>query len=144
MENVVSVTQDIRDEAIGSSISRFEQIANYFLSALNEHGVKQVFLEGYSLGSRGKVFSIAENTAVLKYLLRQNDMDVTIYPPTVIKKYATGKGNSGKDIMKQSYEQLQLTSDPLSILSHYKESPYTDCIDAYWILSYGLDQNEKT
>lgn len=138
MENMVTVTQDIKDTKTGSSIARFEKIANYFVRALNEHGVKRVFLEGYSLGSKGKVFSIAENTAVLKYILWKLNIEVTIFAPTTIKKYATDKGNANKDLMKESYEStVQLKT--LHPISHYKDSPYTDCIDAYWILQYGLD-----
>ena len=30
-------------------------------------GCEQIAIEGYSMGSKGKVFNIAENTGVLKY-----------------------------------------------------------------------------
>lgn len=134
----VSVSKDIQDEKIGSSIARFEKIADFFLSALEQHSITTVFLEGYALGAKGKVFSIAENTAVLKYQLMKQHMDVYIYPPTVIKKYATGKGNSNKEAMKNSFESA-VKVPTLRPIEHYRDSPYTDCIDAYWILQYGLD-----
>lgn len=133
-----SVNRDIKDEKVNSSIARFQQIALFFLNKIRNHSVDTVFLEGYSLGSKGKVFSIAENTAILKYYLMHFDILVSIIPPTKIKKYATGKGNSGKDKMKEAFESSTNAQD-LHLISHYKESPYTDCIDAYWILRYGLD-----
>lgn len=137
-----SVSQDIKDEKIGSSMSRFKSIAEYFIGIMDLHNVGKVFLEGYSLGSKGKVFSIAENTAVLKYMLMERGTPVTIFPPTTVKKFASGKGNANKDIMKEAYESAE-TPKYLAPISNYKDSPYTDCIDAYWILQYGLDKEKK-
>ena len=134
-----SVTQDIRDEKVGSSMNRFQTIARYFTSHMIAKGVGHVFLEGYSLGSKGKVFSIAENTAVLKMYLMKMEVPVTIIPPTVIKKWATGRGNANKRDMKEAYER-RVRAHWLAPISHYKDSPYTDCIDAYWILHCGLDK----
>lgn len=137
IESRVSVTTDIRDEKVNSSIARFDAIAEYFMETVDHYQIRNVFLEGYSLGSKGKVFSIAENTAILKYHLLQRYADVRIYPPTVVKKFATGKGNSNKRAMKDAYE-TQVTLPYLQPVSHYTESPYTDLIDAYWIMQYGL------
>ena len=59
-------------------------------------------------------------------------------PPTVIKKFATGKGNASKDDMLEawknedgSFELLQETGNPAS-----------DIIDSYFICKYGKEQNE--
>ncbi len=96
-------------------------------------------MEGFSLGSQGKVFSIAENTAILKSKLYDAGYRVEIYPPTVIKKFATGKGNASKQMMKEVFfenEKESLTD--LKEVSHYKESPFTDLIDAYYVLKYGI------
>lgn len=134
-----SVSQDIRDEKVGSSMNRFTTIARYFTSRMVAKSVEHVFLEGYSLGSKGKVFSIAENTAVLKMYLMKMEVPVTIIPPTVIKKFATGKGNSNKQAMIEAYERA-VSADWLVPISHYKDSPYSDCVDAYWILHCGLDK----
>lgn len=136
-----NVTTDIRDKKVGSSITRFSTIADFFLGIIREQGIDMVYLEGYSLGSKGKVFSIAENTAILKYRLWRQGVQVRIFAPTTIKKYATGKGNANKELMKESFEQHTEVAQILSPLSQYKDSPYTDCVDAYWIMKYGLTDN---
>ena len=135
-----TVNLDIQEGNISPSIERFKNIANFFLSALNTiiPKIKIVFLEGYSLGSQGKVFSIAENTAILKSKLYDAGYRVEIYPPTVIKKFATGKGNASKQMMKDVFfknEERRLID--LKKIAHYKESPLTDMIDAYYVLRYG-------
>lgn len=133
-----TVDQDIKDESINSSIIRFNRIADFFLSYLKMHNTTKVYLEGYALGARGKVFSIAENTAILKQRLWEANIEVGIIPPTVVKKHATDKGNASKDDMKAAFEGTE-DVHLLEEISHYKHSPYTDCIDAYWTLRCGLD-----
>jgi crossover junction endodeoxyribonuclease RuvC len=56
-----------------------------------------VMMEGYSYGSRGKVFDIGEMGGVVKLALSMRGVPFIIVPPSTLKKYATGKGNAGKD-----------------------------------------------
>ncbi len=61
-----------------------------------------VVLEGYSYGSKGRaVFQIAELGGVIRSWLwtRRDDRPFVDVPPSTLKKYATGKGNAGKDEM---------------------------------------------
>ena len=141
----VTNVQDIIDESINASIERYTNIAQYFISFAEQYGVEVVFLEGYSLGSKGQVFNIAENTAVLKLLLKIGGFDVRIFPPTRIKKFATGKGNANKDSMKESFFSAIENGDiedtvgkAIEPVAHYKESPLSDIIDAWYVLQYGL------
>ena len=134
-----TVSVDILEGTTTSSIKRFQNIANFFLKTINLIKPNAVFLEGYSLGSQGKVFSIAENTAILKGKLYDGKYTVVTLPPTVVKKFATGKGNASKQMMKEVFfenERESLTD--LKEVSHYKESPFTDLIDAYYVLKYGI------
>ncbi len=48
-------------------------------------------LEGYSFGSKGKVFHIAENTGILKYKIHNMGVPLEVIPPTTVKKFATGQ-----------------------------------------------------
>jgi len=139
IDNVTSIMKDIQDEKIKSSMIRFNHIADFFMKIIDKYKVQEVYLEGYALGARGMVFSIAENTAILKQKLFERQIPVSIFPPTVIKKYATGAGNAKKEKMKKAFEdKYNYHLNELVEISHYTEAPYTDVIDAFWILQYGL------
>ena len=98
--------------------------------------VEKIFLEDYAYAATGRVFHIAENAGILKYKLSK--FKTELIPPTVIKKFATGKGNASKEDMLEawknengSFELLQETGNPAS-----------DIIDSYFICKYGKEQNE--
>jgi len=59
-----------------------------------------VFIEGFSYGSRGSsVYEIAGLGYLVRHYLYAAGIPFAIVPPTVLKKYATGKGNAGKPDM---------------------------------------------
>lgn len=106
--------------------------------------IKPVFyLEGYSMGSKGLVFNIAECTGLLKHKLFMSKAEVVIVPPTTMKKFATGKGNSDKARM---YEVFREKGNPDLISIYYTKpnvkvgSPVTDIVDAYFLALYGREQ----
>jgi Holliday junction resolvasome RuvABC endonuclease subunit len=120
---------------------RFNQIANWAIECISRH-VRQpqeslVGIEDYSMGSKGKVFNIAENCGALKTLLWQHDYPIKTVAPTVVKKFATGKGNATKDKMLEQFEtdtgiKLKEILQPKRMLG----SPTTDLVDAYYICKY--------
>ena len=68
----------------------------------------KVFIEGYSFGfSKGQaVFQIAENCGILKYRLQMSPtMLYDTIVPSVVKKYASGKGNADKQLMYDSFKE---------------------------------------
>ena len=122
---------------------RYDDIANWALSILvsPSQRVDKVILEGYSYGSTGKVFHIAENTAILKYNLWDDEIEFDIIPPTVIKKFATGKGNANKEKMYESFVEENPGVDLRSELTPRSSnviSPVNDIVDAYFLAKYGL------
>ena len=143
-----SVNQDLLEGSIDASFDRYNQISEYFMSIIEIHKPKHIFLEGYSLGSTGKVFSIAENTAVLKTRLYDKNYYVSVIPPTVVKKFATGKGNASKTIMREKFFEINDIANKRKLIepritdlhkvAKYVNSPMTDLIDAYYICMYGL------
>lgn len=57
-------------------------------------------IEGYSFGSKGRaVFNIGEAGGVVRLLLHDLCVPFAEVPPTTLKLFATGKGNSDKDAM---------------------------------------------
>jgi len=102
-----------------------------------------VFIEGYAFATSGKshVRSVAENSGLLKHKMYKAHQTVTSVPPTVIKKYATGKGNANKELMYDAFSKecvapvgLQKTLRPKSTKL---TNPTTDIVDSYWICKYG-------
>ena len=103
----------------------------------------QVFIEGYAFATSGKshVRSVAENSGLLKHKMYKAHQTFTSIPPSVIKKYATGKGNANKDLMYDAFSKecvvpvdLQKTLRPKSTKL---TNPTTDIVDSYWICKYG-------
>jgi|TARA_B100000809_G_scaffold246038_1_gene273588 Holliday junction resolvasome RuvABC endonuclease subunit len=119
-------------------IDKYIFLADWTIEALRWHNgrVVKVVLEDYSYGSTGRVFNIAENVGILKFKLKQNGFRYETVPPTVIKKYATGKGNSNKEVMLDAWK-----AEPNNFeLVQEKGNPATDIIDSYYLCKYGVTQ----
>lgn len=117
-----------------SEIERFTNISTWVLSHLIDCDV--VVMEDYSLGSKGRVFHIAENTGILKYRMVENHMRYYTVPPTSLKKWATGKGNSNKEKMYESFYS-QTKVDLLKEFACKKPmNPICDIVDSYYLLKY--------
>ena len=104
-----------------------------------------VFIEGYAFATSGKshVRSVAENTGLLKHKMHKIKQPFTSVPPTVIKKYATGKGNANKEIMYDAFCAEILTppdlKSRLTPKSKKLRNPVTDIVDSYFICKYGWE-----
>ena len=105
----------------------------------------EVFIEGYAFATSGTshVRSIAENTGLLKHKMHKVKQSFTSVPPTVIKKYATGKGNANKEIMYDAFCAEILTPSDLKFRltpkSKKLRNPVTDIVDSYFICKYGWE-----
>ena len=75
---------------------RYDFISDWAMDILISNDITDVAIEDYSYGSQGKVFHIAENTGLLKWKIWQAEIEYKLLAPTVIKKFATGKGNAKK------------------------------------------------
>lgn len=72
-----------------------DEIEDFVLS----YSPRLVVLEGYSFGSIGQTFSIGELGGIIKLFLVNSGYKTIIVPPKCLKKFITGNGNSGKEIM---------------------------------------------
>ena len=128
-----------------TDIERFDDIANWAMNILVEYKAEKVILEGYAFAATGRVFNIAENTAILKYNMWDNYIDFEVVAPTTVKKFATGSGNASKEKMYESFVQENPRRDIKSLLIPRSDniiSPLNDVVDAYFILKCGI-YNEK-
>ena len=125
---------------------RYNNIANWAIDIIKsqpqlmigklweKHPIIQI--EDYSFGSTGRVFHIAENLGLLKYKLKiECGWDYTLLAPSVIKKFATDKGNANKEMMLHAFQEDTGVNLELLLDSSVK-SPITDIVDAYFICKY--------
>lgn len=119
-------------------MQRFHDNAMWTMDVLKSTNSFCVGIEDYSMGSKGKVFHIAENLGILKYNLYTNKgYETRTIPPSVIKKFATGKGNANKEKMEESFiEETGINLKKLLGQTKKQWSPSGDIIDSYYIAKY--------
>ncbi len=126
-----------------SEEERHEKLATWAYNIVQ--GCEEVFLEGYAFATSAQagVRSIAENTGLLKHKMWKNKITFKTYPPTVIKKFATGKGNANKEVMYEAFCDELLTPTDLKELLTPKatkvKNPISDIVDAYFIAKCGVE-----
>jgi len=119
--------------------NRYFNITDWVLTKLKE--CDNVYLEGYSMGSTGMVFSIAENAGLLKHYLWKRKLEYHVVAPTVIKKFATGKGNANKERLQECFiEETGVDIKKMLNMTEKQWNPSSDIIDAYYIAKYGYTQ----
>ena len=115
------------------NVKRFDHISDWAITILKNQKVTHVYLEGYSMGSRGRVFHIAENTGVLKQKIYKAGITCEVVPPSTWKKEVVGKGNADK---QHVYESMNVDLKPI-FKSKSITSPINDIADSYFICKYG-------
>lgn len=142
---VHNILGELHDEYVVDQ-ERYENIASWVLDILSNFDKEEIYImiEDYSFGSKGRVFNLAENCGLLKYMLFKNAYKFFTVPPTVVKKYATGKGNANKEKMYEAFVN-ETGIDLHKILSPTTKlgSPTTDIVDAWYIARYMIEKMEK-
>jgi len=127
-----------------NEMKRYDTISSHFLDLLLDYNVRVCYIEEYSMGSKGRVFHIAENTGVFKYRMWNFGVDFVTVAPTTIKKFATGKGNANKEKMQESF--IQETGKDLKAMLDMTDkqwNPSSDIIDAYYICKYAVHEQQS-
>jgi Holliday junction resolvasome RuvABC endonuclease subunit len=121
-------------------IQRFKYISDFALDIIEPLLEPQVYIEGYSFGSKGRgVFQIAENCGILKYRLQEKNIPYDTVVPSVVKKGATGKGNADKDKMYEAFID-ETKIDLKKIFDTEKvNNPVSDIVDSYYIKKVGYE-----
>ena len=120
---------------------RHEKLASWAYRIVQ--GCEEVLLEGYAYGVTSNRAPIYENTAILKHKMWKNKVPFKMYPPTVIKKFATGKGNANKEQMYEAFVDELLTPTDLKerLTPKAKKviNPISDIVDSYFIAKAGVE-----
>ena len=126
-----------------SEEERHEKLASWAYRIVQ--GCEEVYLEGYGFSGAGKgsESKLAENTGLLKNKMWKNKISFKSYPPTVIKKFATGKGNANKEVMYEAFVDELLTptdlKERLTPKATKVKNPVSDLVDAYFIAKCGAE-----
>lgn len=123
-----------------SEMQRYEQIAKWVMDIAFPQFDDTVIIEDYSMGSTGRVFNIAENCGILKYLLYLRNIKYITVPPTVIKKSFCLKGNGSKEQMYEAFVS-KTKIDLMKIVGATGKlsNPVTDIVDSFAIGLYSHD-----
>jgi len=112
-----------------NNIDQYIWMINHIMSFINFPDY--VAIEGYAYAATGRVFEIGEFCGLIKYRIYRQGIKMRILEPTVVKLYATGKGNVDKIHMCDEYEKYNDGQINLDTLPQYKTKE--DIVDAYYI-----------
>ncbi len=124
------------------TISRYKYISSWAMDVIKSYDVSAVIIEDYAYAATGRVFNIGENTGILKYRLLHRDIPFYEVPPTVIKKYATGKGNAKKEMMLSNF----ITTTGVNIhdvMNYAGDNPISDIVDSFFICEYAINNPDE-
>ena len=121
---------------------RSRYVADQIVELIHEHNVGRVVIEGIAMGNikgnsnrdlAGLQFTII-NAIKLAY---EDGVEIEVVSPTMLKKFATGKGTASK------VEMFEAT--PMGIQeglqSQFKKSAgLYDVVDAYWLCMFGIKE----
>ncbi|WPJ72158.1 hypothetical protein DEEACLCL_00141 [Salmonella phage CRW-SP2] len=121
---------------------RFNNIAKWAEAVLLTERPDFTTLEGYAMGNSknsNNICQTAENTSLLKQVLRRNNFEFEIVTPTFVKKNFTGKGNADKLEMIARFEKLFNVKmrNIMDMLEVKDPKPIDDLVDGFANLSSG-------
>lgn len=92
---------------------RLEEIVSSVLALVGSERASAVFIEGFSFASRGSsAIDIAGLGWLVRHELWRRHVPYCDVPPSVIKKYATGKGTATKDaVLAAAIRRFGFTGD---------------------------------
>lgn len=74
-------------------------------------GADLVVVEGYSYNANYNAHQLGELGGLIRWTLWRHGISFTVVPPAALKKWATGKGNAGKDQMVACAARLGCPAD---------------------------------
>ena len=98
--------------------------------------VEYIAFEGYAYakGNSSSIFQLGEFIGGEKKLFYDAGKGIVIYPPMVVKRFATGNGNADKSMMASAIQNQYPDLYPTEFhsLKQYG-NPHSDLCDAFWM-----------
>ena len=99
-----------------------QEITNLIAMRSNMHA----FIEGYAFGANNQREALGELGGILRLALYDAGIPIVVIPPTILKKFATGRGTADKVAMA------------VQLMKEFGISyPTTDQTDAHWLCCLG-------
>lgn len=101
--------------------------------------VRLVAFEGYAFGKSkqgsGSLIQMGEFIGGLKKLFYDMGMGLVLYPPIVVKRFATGNTKADKIHMRQAFqtEYPQFYPAQFNKFEIQDDTPHSDMVDAFWM-----------
>lgn len=120
---------------------RYQKLTDWTMSKFDNPSL--VVVEGYSYGSKGQVFNLAENCGIMKHELWKKSIPFITPAPSAVKKVFTGKGNANKEKMYEAFSKIVGwdLKDLLGDTTAGYGNPVSDIVDAYAMVCYGVAQD---
>ena len=115
------------------NIERYLVQASYIAGELAKYRIAASAYEDYSMNSIHRVYDLAEYGGVLKRELLMIGVKPWLVPPTVNKKFATGHGDAGKEMVAK-----QAINECPALLNLGKRKLTNDITDAFFLAKYAL------
>lgn len=123
---ITTIYQDELHFAKLKGMERLGMLATGVLEVVRQYGPQHIGIEGYSYGSKWNHESMYSIGTVLRYFLWQEDWPYLEVAPGSVKKFATGKGNCGKDlVMKEVYKNWGFDTNNDNLSDAYTIALYT-------------------
>ncbi len=122
--------------------ARAAQLADHLRTVVQEHTPDLVALEGLSFGSTGNVTrDLGGLLFTIILAMRKEGYDPVVIAPPTVKKIATGKGNSKKEMLIECLpSKVRAEFDAMGVK---KTTGLTDLTDAYWVAVSAEKMNEN-
>jgi len=119
--------------------SRAEQLTTHLKTIAEQYQPDLVSLEGLSFGSMGNATRDLGGLLFTIILgLRKSGFDPGVIAPPTVKKVATGKGNSKKEMMIECLpDDVRAEFDALGVK---KTTGLSDLADAYWVARAAIEK----
>ena len=127
-----------------SLTERYFSLALWGWNVIEKRKPDVVVMESYSMGSKGRIFELAEATGYMKLGIFVYHIPLILFAPSSIKKEFSGKGNADKAVMAEAFREKEgfyLHEEMKE--SNPKNSPCSDLIDSFAIVYKFLKTTER-